>query len=610
MASCPACSHEIAASSRFCAWCAAPLDASSTETRVLVAAAPPSSSASAPRLTSSATVDEGRFLPGTVLAGRYRIAGLLGRGGMGEVYRATDLTLGQAVALKFLPESLAQDERAMARFYNEVRIARQVTHPNVCRVYDIGAVEGLHYISMEYVDGEDLGSLLRRIGRLPVDKALETARKLCEGLNAAHEKGVLHRDLKPANIMIDGRGQVIIMDFGLAGLSDQLQGDVRSGTPAYMSPEQLAGTEVTVKSDIYALGLLLYEVFTGRRAFDASSLMELMQMQERAAPASLTSVVKDLDPAAERVIMRCLNPDPRQRPASARAVAAALPGGDPLAAAMAAGETPSPDLVAAAGETEGLEPKRAVLWLAAALAAIIVVGILGAKWCITAKVPLDVAPEALARDSRSLLKSFGYSARPADTAYGLSYNDGYLTYLKRNPTLAAARWANPNGFPQLVQFWYRESPMEMIGERHFNTSIGFNDPPMEVSGMVRMTMDPEGKLRALDVVPPQMEAPAPVGVSFDWQTLFAAAGLDASRFQPTEPRWTTLANWDTRAAWTGEAAAGSPVRVEAAAWRSKPVYFRIIGPWTTPDRMQRTNPNQAQQILVISVVYISLGRPF
>src|SRR4051812_30946276 len=343
MVRCPACTRECADNSRFCASCAAPLDATSVETVVLGTGA-----ATAPRLSTATSVDEGRFLPGTVVAGRYRIAGLLGRGGMGEVYRATDLALGQAVALKFLPETTASDDRALARFYNEVRVARQVTHPNVCRVYDVGVAEGLHYISMEFVDGEDLGSLLRRIGRLPVDKAVEAARKLCAGLAAAHEKGVLHRDLKPANVMIDGRGHIIIMDFGLAGLAEQLQADVRSGTPAYMSPEQLAGTEVTVKSDIYALGLLLYEIFTGKRAFEAASLMELMQMQERAAPAAITTVVHDLDPAAERVIMRCLHPDPKQRPATALAVAAGLPGGDPLAAALAAGETPSPDLVAAA----------------------------------------------------------------------------------------------------------------------------------------------------------------------------------------------------------------------------------------------------------------------
>src|SRR5580765_2418300 len=161
MVRCPACTRECADNSRFCASCAAPLDATSVETVVLGTGA-----ATAPRLTTTTSVDEGRFLPGTVVAGRYRIAGLLGRGGMGEVYRA------------------------LARFYNEVRIALQVTHPHVCRVYDVGVAEGLHYISMEFVDGEDLGSLLRRIGRLPVDKAVEAARKLCAGLAAAHEKGV------------------------------------------------------------------------------------------------------------------------------------------------------------------------------------------------------------------------------------------------------------------------------------------------------------------------------------------------------------------------------------------------------------------------------------
>src|SRR5215471_18847376 len=324
MPSCPACAHACPSGSRYCPYCSAALDATSAETAVMGTGSAPS------LLSSSSAVDEVRFLPGTVVAGRYRVAGLLGRGGMGEVYRATDLTLGQAVALKFLPEATANDDRALARFYNEVRVARQVTHPNVCRVYDVGQVQGLHYISMEFVDGEDLGVLLRRIGRLPTDKALETARKICAGLAAAHEKGVLHRDLKPANVMIDARGQVVIMDFGLAGLAGQLQADVRSGTPAYMSPEQLAGTEVTMRSDIYALGLVLYELFTGKRAFEAASLMELMEMQERAAPLAITSVARDLDPAVERVVLRCLERDPARRPSSALAVAAALPGGDPL----------------------------------------------------------------------------------------------------------------------------------------------------------------------------------------------------------------------------------------------------------------------------------------
>src|SRR5271166_1519327 len=205
--------------------------------------------------TPSSSSEEGRFVPGTLLGDRYRIVSLLGAGGMGEVYRATDLRLNQQVALKFLPAEIARDPRFQARFNNEVRIARQVSHPNVCRVYDIGEVEGLAYISMEYVDGEDLHSLLRRIGRLPSDKALEIARKLCAGLAAAHEKGVLHRDLKPSNIMLDGRGQVLLTDFGLATIAEQMSAaEIRNGTPAYMAPEQLSGKAVTVQSDVYALG--------------------------------------------------------------------------------------------------------------------------------------------------------------------------------------------------------------------------------------------------------------------------------------------------------------------------------------------------------------------
>src|SRR5215467_3196909 len=209
-----------------------------------------------------------RFAPGAIVAGRYRLVALLGRGGMGEVYRADDLTLDQPVALKFLAEGAAASDARLAQFHNELRVARQVSHKNVCRLYDLGEANGRQFITMEYVDGEDLASLLRRIGRLPQDKAVEIAQQTCAGLSAAHAKGVLHRDLKPANIMLDGRGQVVITDFGLAGVADEIRGsEVRSGTPAYMAPEQIEGREVTMLSDIYALGLVLYEIFTGKRAF-------------------------------------------------------------------------------------------------------------------------------------------------------------------------------------------------------------------------------------------------------------------------------------------------------------------------------------------------------
>ena len=299
-------------------------------------------------------IDHGRFAPGALLDSRYRIIGRAGKGGMGEVYRADDLKLGQPVALKFLPEAVDRDPARLTQLHAEVRMARQVSHPNVCRVYDVGEIDGHTFLSMEYVDGEDLASLLRRIGRFPQDRAIELARQICAGLAAAHDRGVVHRDLKPANIMLDGGGRIRITDFGLAGTSGE---SLRAGTPAYMAPEQLAGNEVTPRSDIYALGLVLYELFTGQRALDAQNMAELIAKREQGTITPPTALVRDLDPSIERVIFRCLESDPRQRPASALAVAAALPGGDPLAAALAAGETPSPEMVAAAGQTESVAPR-------------------------------------------------------------------------------------------------------------------------------------------------------------------------------------------------------------------------------------------------------------
>src|SRR5216684_3827982 len=215
-------------------------------------------------LTSSDPIGGGRFTPGQILAQRYRVVALAGRGGMGEVYRAEDLTLGQVVALKFLPDTLSQDAAALARFHAEVRTARQVSHPNVCRMFDIGEADGTLFLTMEYVDGEDLASVVRRIGRLSPDKATEIARQVCAGLATAHERGVIHRDLKPANVMLDGAGKTLIMDFGLAGVAASIKGaDVRAGTPAYMAPEQLAGREVSTKTHLYSLVRFLYQILSG-----------------------------------------------------------------------------------------------------------------------------------------------------------------------------------------------------------------------------------------------------------------------------------------------------------------------------------------------------------
>ena len=625
MPACRVCRTELTSSSHFCSHCGTPApsaaDADLNPTELLPqsdsagpsGSGPPGSASSA----SPSPADEERFLPGTVVAGRYRIIALIGRGGMGEVYRATDLKLRQPVALKFLPPALAADRGLLERFLNEVRIARQVSHPNVCRVYDVGEFEGQHYISMEYVDGEDLASLLRRIGRLPADKALDIARRLSAGLAAAHEKGVLHRDLKPANVMLDGRGHVLITDFGLAGLAGQFQGaDIRSGTPAYMAPEQLANREVTARSDIYSLGLVLYEMFTGRRPFEAGSVAELIHMQTGVSPTGPASMVQELDPAIERAILRCLDPDPARRPQSALAVAAALPGGDPVAAALAAGETPSPEMIAAAGESvEGMSPRLAAGLFALALAGLIACAAASGRLALQSRTPFDNPPGALAGKARDILVSVGYAGKPFDSAQGGSLAGSYLWWARHNDkslgrTLSAGR-------PAPIRFWYRSSPRYLEPLAFFAGAllpgiVTDDDPPADVPGMIKIELDTQGRLLALDVVSPQFEDPPGQPQPFDWKLLFSAAGLDPAGFTPAAPEWLPRGSWDTRAAWTGSWPGGPPgaFRVEAAAFRGKPVYFDLIGPWSKPAAIHAGEVSasvRAGQVIVLVLFLLAVA---
>ena len=531
-----------------------------------------------------------RFTPGMTLNKRYRIIGQLGKGGMGEVYRADDLKLGHPVALKFLTEKLSNDKAMLARFHSEVAMAHRVTHPNVCRVHDIGEVTTssgkLHFLSMEYVDGEDLSSLLRRIGRLPADKAVEIANQLCAGLAAAHDAGILHRDLKPANVMIDGRGKVRITDFGLAGLAEQFRGqEVMSGTPAYMSPEQFAGKEVTAKSDIYALGLVLYEIFTGKRVFEASSLAELQQMHESRSPTNPSNWVKDIDPLVERVILRCLEKDPSRRLASAKQVADALPGGDPLAAALALGETPSPEMVAAAPLKGTLRPAVAVTCLAAVLVGLALIVLLAGKERMKAFGPLDKSPEVLTERARNIIQRLGYTEPPTDSASGFERNEGYLQHVQERDA-SPTRWDKLKiGQPAALYFWYRQSPDYLVPAQPkrlgFPPPSSLTDPPMVVSGMANVTLDPQGRLLSFQVVPPWMDEPSSVTSVPDWSVLFVEAGLEMANFRPTASRWVPPMNNDSRVAWEGvwPQQPQMPLHIEAAAYRGRAVWFEAIGPW-------------------------------
>ncbi len=620
---CSACGSEIPGAARFCPFCGREVVLGSTPT-LATEATPrtPGSPGASPRQrdsspsgrisSSSGSFDGARFTPGTVLEDRYRIVAMAGRGAMGEVYRAEDLKLSQTVALKFLPESIAQDGAAMARFHREVRIARQVSHPNVCRVFDIGQTDGLQFLTMEYVDGEDLSTLLRRIGHLPSVKALEIARQMCAGLAAAHDHGVIHRDLKPANVMIDGRGKVRITDFGVAGVAGNFGAEERlAGTPAYMAPEQLAGRDASIQSDIYALGLVLYEVFTGKRAFEAITVAELRRAHEQPSPTNPSLLVKDIDPIAERVILRCLEKDPAKRPATALQVAAALPGGDPLAAALAAGETPSPEMVAASGETEGLRPVVAWGLLAGVIVLVAAAILLSSQVMLYRRVPLDTPPEALAQRARDILQSAGYSEPPVDTAMGLYRGKEFLRYIAEHDT-SKTRWNHLE--TGAVVFWYRGSPRPLRGGNPFSDAppggtVWTDDPPLDVSGMTLLRLNPLGRLTQLIVVPPQVEMAtgaevsphgAPHGVP-DWAPLFSAAGLDPSKWPPAQPMWTPPVYSDARAAWTGTLAERPdiPVRIEAAAYRGKPVYFELIGPWTRPERVQPYQPTAGLRVSAV-----------
>jgi serine/threonine protein kinase/tetratricopeptide (TPR) repeat protein len=294
---------------------------------------------------------ETRFAAGEVFAGRYRMIARLGRGGMGDVWQADDLALGTPVALKFIRSA---SDAARSATMNEVRLARKITHPAVCRVFDVGEADGGVFFSMELVRGEDLSSLIKHVGRLPSEKVIDIARQLGAGLAAAHAEGVLHRDLKPANVLIDDNGRVRITDFGIAITSVDPTLHVPVGTPGYMAPEQLLpGAALTERTDVYALGLVLYELVAGQHPFGRSGT--------RMNPPRPSTIVPDIDARLERVILEALSPDPRDRPASAHAVVMRLP--PPAASAP---------------------PRRTRWWVAAAtLAALVIIATIAAPFFLS-----------------------------------------------------------------------------------------------------------------------------------------------------------------------------------------------------------------------------------
>ena len=523
----------------------------------------------------------GAFPPGAILAERYRIVSPIGRGGMGLVYRAEDLRLGQTVALKFLPRELADDRTRLDFLYAEVRNARLISHPNVCRVFDIGEHEGRTFLSMEYVDGEDLASLLKRIGRLPAQKALEIAHELCAGLAAAHNQGIIHRDSKPANIMIDGRGQARIMDFGLAvSHREGDQSQELAGTPSYMAPEQWAGRGSSVKSDIYSLGLVFYELFTGHRPFEARTPAEFHQKQTVESPLPPSSHAPHIDPAVENIILRCLAKNPDSRPVSAIEIAAALPGGTPLQAAIAAGLTPSPEMVAAAGIEGSLKPLTAMGLLGLFFGLLVLSVLLSPRSRLLGEPGFKKNPEVLVERCGELIEKFGYSKTPRDRAFWFEADENLINWLSRKGSAVPERSLIPGLNERLVRFRYRQSPRPLVpdGNQGF---VKENNPPFTIPGMVSVDLDTEGRLLRFLALPSTLSSEGDSPETFDLNALFTAAGLDIKSFNPEPAAGVSPIASDRYESWSGVLAKepALPLQINVAALRGKPVFFEVRGPW-------------------------------
>jgi tetratricopeptide (TPR) repeat protein len=289
----------------------------------------PTSDAKPARRSSPAIVQDPDFGP------RFRVLSAIGKGGMGTVYRAYDAELKVEVALKVVN---GVEEASLARFRREIALARKVTSPNVLRVYDLAEHEGLRFLSMEFVDGQDLGALMKHDGRIPMERAIAIFKQVCRGLAAAHAEGVIHRDLKPQNVLIDGEDHVRVGDFGLArsiGDSGLTASGAVLGSPAYMSPEQVRGDPLDERSDIYSLGIMLYQLVTGETPFRAATSHALMEMRLHKRAPLLRDMVPEAPANLEGVCAKCLALSPSARYRSVSEVLAALDSAEPVAASRA-----------------------------------------------------------------------------------------------------------------------------------------------------------------------------------------------------------------------------------------------------------------------------------
>lgn len=502
--------------------------------------------------------DTGHTVPlpnlGRTIGGRYRLVERIGEGGMAEVFKARDLDLDQTVALKLIRTGPFFDAEELAR--NEVRLARRVTHPNVCRVFDVGRDGGDLFVTMELVDGEDLGALLRKVGRLPEDRVLAMARQLCAGLAAAHAEGILHRDLKPSNILIDATGRLKITDFGIA-IPSEGRPVTQAGTPAWMAPELLRGHGASERSDLYALALVLYRMAMGRRPPRSES-------GEWSTDAATRPT--GVDRRLEEALITALSPDPAERPRSVLAFAATLPGMDPLGLASEAGLTPPADVVAAAsdGRRDGTT-SAVVVRTGLGLGLLVGVALLGASWSPLGDAVSVRPPAYLAERTGDLLRELGYP-EPVDRAWG--FFDDLSPDFRGTPVL----------------FWYRESPSPLVSWDADNMIDGGArvdpvDPPLVERGMSLVLTDGEGRIVELEALAPDepdLMGSDPEGEERDARIL-RAVGVSPSAVSAVEPVWVPRVWGDRHNAWEAPdpRREDRTARVEAVTAGSRVVWIRV-----------------------------------
>ncbi len=521
--------------------------------------------------TNSECLDPGlsqarRFIPGSLFADRYRMHSRLGAGGMGEVWRATDEMLGEAVALKFIRKRSA-GHGWIQRLLQEAAVARRVSHKNVCRVHDAGEMDGEFFLSMQFVQGLDLAKELRKNGRFKRGPSKRLARELVDALVAVHACGLLHRDLKPANILLDSEHTAHVSDFGLAVTNDRhIEENSQSGTRVYMAPELQQGAAPSQASDVYALGLILYEAVTNRRAFQSGEEIRLAAENGELPPRPSVFVTR-VNAVLEHIILRCLDPEPSARP-SALDLQRALALEDPLEAVLSLGDVPTAEVIATSRSRVALSPNKAK-WVALATLLLLGLAALLTRLGAVSTLP-EASPGQRAKSTRMLLQEFGIPPAPFEK-YSYSPTPEGLELAGQS------QGTELSGTSGTLGFWYRSSPASISPTSAANQLFGFGratllDPPTASAGMSSIYFHPDGTLGYFRSVP---QAEVAAQGALPSARFFELAGLEQADFDPVAPLQPTTGPARTHLAWQSRE---SGLRVELSGTGQRPFSFETRAP--------------------------------